>query len=132
RSYLFYVNNFIHNVEEGKYIRLPFSNKENISIIFNQVLNDNFFKLQESLMDNILGDIQYINYDLMNKVISFVTETTDVILIIIGGGFIGILVIVFFVFNSLFVDKIREMNTLISFLFLVPQEIVNSNEKYKR
>ncbi|OUM58781.1 hypothetical protein PIROE2DRAFT_15861, partial [Piromyces sp. E2] len=132
RSYLYYVKNFITDVEDERYVRLPFNNKENISIIFHQVLNDDFFKLQEGLMENILGDIQYINYELMDDVIENISNIIDVIVADVIIGFSLFLIITIFVLYSVFKDKIREMHTLISFLFIVPQAIVNKNEKYKR
>ena len=95
-------------------------------------MNDNFFKLQEGLMENILGDIQYVNYELMDNVIKTVTDTTDIVVTVIIIGLLIFLFIVFFVFNSMFVEKIREMNTLITFLFLVPQDLVNRVVKFKR
>jgi len=131
-TYLFYVKSFLNNVSEGKYKKLQFINKQDIAAIHNLVMNDNFFKLQEGLMENILGDIQYVNYELMDNVIKTVTDTTDIVVTVIIIGLLIFLFIVFFVFNSMFVEKIREMNTLITFLFLVPQDLVNRVVKFKR
>jgi len=67
REYLYYLKNFISDVEDGdRYVRLPFTTKENVKIIYDQLLNDKFFKLQDGMMENISGDIQYINFELMN------------------------------------------------------------------
>jgi len=131
-EYLYRVENFKNNVEQGKYIRLPFTNKENIGIIYNQICNDKFFKLQDKLMDNIFGDIQYIDSKLTDYSVSYIEEQSKNEIIIITIGILIVLFFTFLVFNKLFKDKIKEMDTLVSFLFLVPSDIVNKNEKYKR
>ncbi|ORX47110.1 hypothetical protein BCR36DRAFT_296116, partial [Piromyces finnis] len=47
--------------------------------------------------------------------------------------FVGVIVfftIDYFVFNKMYSDKVKEMNSLVSFLFLVPSFIINHNEKF--
>ncbi|OUM62400.1 hypothetical protein PIROE2DRAFT_11307 [Piromyces sp. E2] len=112
RTYIYYVKNFITNNEEGKYIHLPFTSKENIRIMYNQMFSDDFFKLQDSLMENIFGDIQYIDSSLMEYSKEVLSN--------------------FVIFHKIYEEKIKEMDTLVSFVFLVPQAVVNKNEKYKR
>jgi len=122
-EYLYSVKNFLQDVESGdKYLhaRLPFITKENMRIIYNLVTNDNFFKLQESLLENIFGDIQYINGELMDYTVNYISEKSDNIIIIILFGVFVFIVIDIFIFRKLFIDKIKEMKTLVSFLFLVP------------
>ncbi|KAG4107262.1 hypothetical protein H8356DRAFT_920448, partial [Neocallimastix lanati (nom. inval.)] len=134
-EYLYYVKNFLIDVDnENKYLhaKLPFVSKENIGIIYQLVTNDNFFKLQEGLIENIFGDLQYINNELMYYSIKYITKQSDLIIIII---LIGVLIFLFMdlaIFSKLFKDKIKEMNTLVSFLFLVPPQIINENEKFKK
>ncbi|OUM62540.1 hypothetical protein PIROE2DRAFT_11118 [Piromyces sp. E2] len=132
RTYLFHVENFINDVDNEKYVRLPFADKENIGIVYNQVMNDIFFKLQEGLMDNITGDIQYINSELLNYANTLLSNTSEMIVIIITIGVLIFIIIGVFIFNSIYSEKIKNMNALVSFLFLVPQTILNENEKYKR
>jgi len=64
--------------------------------------------------------------------IKYITKQSDLIIIII---LIGVLIFLFMdlaIFSKLFKDKIKEMNTLVSFLFLVPPQIINENEKFKK
>jgi len=122
----------LEDVEDGKYIRLPFLDKNNIRIMFNQFLNDNFFKLQDGIMDNILGDIQSINMELMDYANAYITEISQLLLTIIIVGIVLFLIIDVFIFNAIYSEKVRDMNALVSFLFLVPIPIVNKNDKYKK
>jgi len=131
-EYLYRVENFKNNVEQGKYIRLPFTNKENIGIIYNQICNDKFFKLQDKLMDNIFGDIQYIDSKLTDYSVSYIEEQSKNEIIIITIGILIVLFFTFLVFNKLFKDKIKEMDTLVSFLFIETTDIVNKKKKYKK
>ncbi|ORX42838.1 hypothetical protein BCR36DRAFT_149995 [Piromyces finnis] len=131
REYIYNVKNFISNYEKGKYVNVPFSSKENISIIFEEVSNDQFFKLQDSLVDNIVGDLQYINQVIMEHGESLLSQMSEEVTILIGIGVVLFLTIDFFVFNKMYTEKIKEMNALVSFLFLVPPSIINKNEKYK-
>jgi len=132
RTYLYYVKNFISDNEEGKYVHLPFTNKNNIRIMFNQMWSDNFFKFQESIMENILGDIQYIDYLLTEYSMNSLSTNSRIIIITIAIGIFMFLIIDFFVFNKIYGEKIKEMDSLVSFVFLVPQPVVNKNEKFKR
>ncbi|ORX40435.1 hypothetical protein BCR36DRAFT_311971, partial [Piromyces finnis] len=132
RTYLFYVKNFINDVDDGKYISLPFSSKENIRIIFDQIWNDNFFKFQESIIDNIVGDIQYLNYKFTDYLFQIMESNSQSETTLIIFGIAIFLIFDLFVFNKIYNEKIREMDSLVSFVFLVPQSIVNKNEKFKR
>jgi len=133
REYLFYVEDFIKDVNTtSKYVVLPLTSKENIKIIYDQFIENDFFKLQNDLIDNIVGDIQFIDDELIKLSVGMIESFNDSMLIIISIGVVLIIIIVIFVLNRMFVNKIREMNTLISFLFLVPYSIVNKNEKFKR
>lgn len=133
REYLFYVEDFVRDVSNtDKYVVLPPTSKENIKIIYDQFIDSDFFKLQNGLIDNIIGDIQYIDDELINLSVGMIESFYNNMLVIICVGVVLIIIIVIFVLNRLFVNKIKEMNTLISFLFLVPTSIANKNEKYKR
>lgn len=132
REYIYYVHNFLDDVKDGKYERPNFINKENIGIIFNNVLEGDFFKFQDGAMDNIFGDIQYIDQELLSQVSVLISNNSTVIILLISIGIVIFLAIDIFIFNKLYSDKIKEMNTLVSFLFLVPPSIVNKNEKFKR
>jgi len=132
RTYVYYAKNFVNDVEEGKYIKLPFNTKENIEILYRQFLNNDFFKLQANLVENILGDIYYINHELMEEVLVQLGNKSKEVVVLIGFGIALFLLIDVFIFNKVYAEKIKEMDTLVSFVFLVPQFIVNSNEQYKR
>ena len=131
-EYLYYVKNFITDVEDERYAKLPFTNKENIKILFDQELNDNFFKLQDSLMDNMIGAIQYIDQELINYCSDLIenkkTETLELMII----GIVTLIFIDLLVLNKIFEGKVKEMKALVSFVFLIPSSIVNKNDKYKR
>ncbi|KAL6605489.1 hypothetical protein U3516DRAFT_556458 [Neocallimastix sp. 'constans'] len=131
-EYLYYVKNFISDVEDERYVKLPFTNKENIKILFDQELNDNFFKLQDSLMDNMIGAIQYIDQELINYCSDLIenkkTETLELMII----GIVTLIFIDLLVLNKIFEGKVKEMKALVSFVFLIPSSIVNKNDKYKR
>lgn len=132
REYIYYVKSFINDVNNNQYIQLPYSNKENIKIMFNQEVNDNFFKLQEKLMVHMIGAIHLIDEELVlysNEVLHDNLKTTVEIMIF---GIIVLLLIVFLIFNKIYEEKVKEMQTLITFVFLVPQQIVNKNDKFKR
>ena len=101
-------------------------------MIYDQIVDSDFFKLQSGLIENIVGDIQFIDSELIKLTRGMVDEFYDTMIIIVGVGIVLIFFIVIFILNKLFVKKIKEMNTFISFLFLVPPSIVNKNEKYKR
>ena len=132
REYLFHVKSFIDDVNDGKYVSLPFLTKENIGIVFNQAFNDNFFKLQENLVDNIIGDILVADDNLISSSISILEKNKNVVIYMIVIGSVLLLIIDIFIFNTIYNDKIKEMTSLISFIFLMPQTIVNRNEKFKR
>jgi len=131
-EYLLNVEQFINDVDNDKYAIVPFTNRENIKMIYDQIVDSDFFKLQSGLIDNIVGDIQFIDSELIKLTRGMVDEFYDTMTIIVGVGIVLIFFIVIFILNKLFVKKIKEMNTFISFLFLVPPSIVNKNEKYKR
>jgi NADH:ubiquinone oxidoreductase subunit 6 (subunit J) len=131
-EYLLNVEQFINDVDNDKYAIVPFTNRENIKMIYDQIVDSDFFKLQSGLIDNIVGDIQFIDSELIKLTRGMVDEFYDTMIIIVGVGIVLIFFIVIFILNKLFVKKIKEMNTFISFLFLVPPSIVNKNEKYKR
>ena len=100
--------------------------------MFNQEVNDNFFKLQEKLMVHMIGAIHLIDEELVlysNEVLHDNLKTTVEIMIF---GIIVLLLIVFLIFNKIYEEKVKEMQTLITFVFLVPQQIVNKNDKFKR
>jgi len=132
REYLFHVNSFIDDVNDGKYILLPFSTKENIMILFNQVLNDNFFKLQEQLVNNIVGDILVADGDLIDSSVTILEKNKKLTMYMVIIGSVLLIIIDIFIFNSIYNSKLKEMTTLVSFIFLMPQSIVNRNEKFKR
>jgi len=132
KEYLFHVKSFINDVNDGKYVSLPFSTKENIGIVFNQVLHDNFFRLQEQLVNNIVGDIMVADEDLINNSISVLNKNKNKAECMIVIGSILLILIDIFIFNTIYNNKIKEMISLISFIFLTPQSIVNRNEKFKR
>jgi len=129
-SYIDSVNNFLDDVDNGKYIIVPFTNRENIKLVYDQFINDDFFKLQSSLIDNIIGDIQYIDSKLISLSVNEVDEIKNTMIIIVVGGIVLTIFIVAFILNKLFTNKIKEMNTFISFLFLVPPSIVNMGSLY--
>jgi len=132
REYLYYVKAFISDVSNNKYIQLPYSNKENIKIMFDQEVNDNFFKLQEKLMVHMIGAIHLIDEELVlysDDVLQKSLKTSVEIMIF---GIIMLLAIEFFIFNKIYEEKVKEMQTLITFVFLVPQHIVNKNDKFRR
>ena len=131
-EYLLNVEQFINDVDNDKYAIVPFTNRENIKMIYDQIVDSDFFKLQSGLIENIVGDIQFIDSELIKLTRGMVDEFYDTMTIIVGVGIVLIFFIVIFILNKLFVKKIKEMNTFISFLFLVPPSIVNKNEKYKR
>ena len=131
-EYLLNVEQFINDVDNDKYAIVPFTNRENIKMIYDQIVDSDFFKLQSGLIENIVGDIQFIDSELIKLTRGMVDEFYDTMIIIVGVGIVLIFFIVIFILNKLFVKKIKEMNTFISFLFLVPPSIVNKNEKYKR
>jgi len=132
REYLFHVKSFIEDVNEGKYVSLPFSTKENIGIVFNQVLHDNFFRLQEQLVNNIIGDILVTDDDLINFSVSILEKNKSLAIYMVVIGSVLLVIIDIFIFNTIYNNKIKEMISLISFIFLTPQSIVNRNEKFKR
>jgi len=132
REYLFHVNSFIDDVNDGKYILLPFSTKENIKVLFDQVLKDNFFKLQEQLVNNIIGDILVADDDLISSSVNILEQNKSLTIYMVIIGSVLLLIIDVFIFNSIYNSKLKEMITLVSFIFLMPQSIVNRNEKFKR
>jgi len=131
-EYLYYVKDFLTDVKDDQYIQLELINKENLEIMFNQVLNDNFFKLQERLIKNLQGGIQVANLELINysKVVLDEKLTSLTTLTVVGA--VTLIFINIFIFERAYKDRIKEMETLVSFAFLIPQQIINSNEKYKR
>jgi len=131
-TYISNVEFFLKAVEDGKYIILPFVNKENIKIIYDQFINNNFFKLQNNLIDNIVGDIQYINDELIKLLIGLIETFNKTMIVMVIIGICLTLFSFIFILNRVFINKIKEMDSFISFLFLVPPSIVNKNEKYKR
>jgi len=59
-------------------------------------------------------------------------ENSQSIIWLIILGMIMFLILGYFVINQLYKEKIKEMNTLVSFIFLVPPSIISKNEKFKR
>jgi len=131
-EYLYHVKGFMDNVKEGKYDRLPFSNEENIKIMFQQVINDNFFRLQEKLVNNLIGDIQVMDDYLISSSLQLLDSNRDMLIYVVIFGSLILLFIDVFVFNKAYKKKISDVNTLISFVFLMPQPMVNKMEKFKR
>jgi len=131
-EYLYHVKGFMDNVKEGKYIRLPFSNDENIKIMFNQVKNDNFFKLQEKLVNNLIGDIQVMDDYLISSSLELLDANRDTLIYVVIFGSLILLFIDVFIFNKIYKKKIIDIHTLVSFVFLMPQPMVNKIEKFKR
>ncbi|OUM67312.1 hypothetical protein PIROE2DRAFT_58857 [Piromyces sp. E2] len=132
REYLYYVNNFIYDVENKKYIRLPFYEKEDIQTMFDQEINDSFFKLQEGLMNNIYGAIQFINAKLNDYTEEYLQKNNKTTIEIIIIGIVLLIFIDILIFNNFYNEKIHEMDSLITFMFLTPQQIVNRHEKFKK
>jgi len=97
RTYIYSVTNFMNDVEEGKYIKLQFNTKENIKILYDQFLEDQFFMLQEKLVENILGDLNYVNHELVEEIkVQLNTQSESVVTIIAIGIFICILIYIYF------------------------------------
>ena len=132
REYLFYVKNFIKDVEHNKYIRLPFNSRDNIEIIYNQIKESDFFKLQNDIITNLYNALQFLDNQLIDLTIKMLDENSQSIIWLIILGMIMFLILGYFVINQLYKEKIKEMNTLVSFIFLVPPSIISKNEKFKR
>ncbi|OUM56941.1 hypothetical protein PIROE2DRAFT_18237 [Piromyces sp. E2] len=132
REYIFNVKNFLNDFDNGKYVTNTFTSKENIEILYEQFTEDKFFKLQEKLVDNIVGDIQYINQEIIDYSQSLLDDKSEELILLIALGILIFLIIAFLVLNKIYSEKIRDMNSLVSFLFLVPATVVNKNEKFKR
>ncbi|KAL6591207.1 hypothetical protein U3516DRAFT_805657 [Neocallimastix sp. 'constans'] len=131
-EYLYYVKSFLNNIKELQYIQLELISKENLEIMYNQVLNDNFFKLQDVLIKNIKGGIEVANYELIKYSNVILDDKLTSLTLITVTNVILLIFIYIFIFNKAYREKIKEMETLVSFAFMVPQQIINSNEKYKR
>jgi len=132
REYLFYIKNFIDNVNDEKYIKLPFVNKENIQILYQQEVNDNFFKFQEKIVNNIIGSVEAINQNLMEYLDMNINSNKENVTVFSIVTSILLVLIDIFVFNNIYEEKVKEMNALVSFVFLMPKNIVNKNDKFKK
>jgi len=119
-------------VESGNYIKLPFLNKENIQVLFKQDVNDSFFKIQEKIVNNIVGSIEAINEKLIEYMEDYLYSKKDSVTVMLIIASILLILIDIFVFNNIYEEKVKEMNSLVSFVFLMPKQIVNKNEKFKR
>jgi len=132
REYIYEVKGFMYDINDNKYNRPQFTNRENIQIIFDQVQNDPFFKLQNGLMENIIGSIQVANNELIMFATTQLENSSEIMMYIIIAGVLILIIIDIFIFNDVYEDKIKEMNSLVSFVFLVPRNIVNKSDKYKK
>ncbi|ORX45584.1 hypothetical protein BCR36DRAFT_259127, partial [Piromyces finnis] len=131
-EYLVNVKSFIENLKEDKYIKLPFSNAENIKIMFEQMKNDNFFRLQEKLVNNLIGDIQVIDDYLISSSLLLLDSNKNTLIYVVSIG-CGILIIIdIFVFNKVYQTKIKNLDAFISFVFLMPQSLVNKIDRFKK
>jgi len=119
-------------VQSGNYIKLPFLNKENIQVLFKQDVNDSFFKIQEKIVNNIVGSIEAINEKLIEYMEDYLYSKKDSVTVMLIIASILLILIDIFVFNNIYEEKVKEMNSLVSFVFLMPKQIVNKNEKFKR
>jgi len=100
--------------------------------MFSQQINDDFFRLQEGLVNNIHGAIEYLNENLMEYSNGYLEQNNKITVELM---FIGIIILIFidiFVFNNVYNSKIREMDSLVTFVFLTPQQVVDKSEKFKR
>jgi len=131
-EYLYYVKSFLNNIKELQYIQLELISKENLEIMYNQVLNDNFFKLQDVLIKNIKGGIEVANYELIKYSNVILDDKLTSLTLITVTNVILLIFIYIFIFNKAYREKIKEMETLVSFALMVPQQLINSNEKNKR
>jgi len=100
--------------------------------MFNQVLNDNFFKLQEKLLINIKGGIQVVNYELITYINVILDNNLTSLTVLTVSGAILFIFTNIFIFERVYREKIKEMETLVSFAFLIPHQIINNNDKYRR
>jgi len=132
REYIYEVKGFMYDINDNKYNRPQFTNRENIQIIFDQVQNDPFFKLQNGLMENMIGSIQVANNELIMFATTQLESSSEIMMYIIIAGVLILIIIDIFIFNDVYEDKIKEMNSLVSFVFLVPRNIVNKSDKYKK
>lgn len=107
-------------------------NKENIQILYQQDINDSFFKFQEKIINNILGSVEAVNQKLMEYMEENLNSNRDNITVLLIIASILLIFIDIFVFNNIYEEKVKEMNSLVSFVFLVPKNIVNKNDKFKR
>jgi hypothetical protein len=131
-EYLYYVHNFIDNVKEENYIQLPFTNKQNIQLVVSNELNDNFFKLQNELMDSIISKTLIADDYLIDHIRVEIQKgkSNSIILLIIGS--LLIIFVNFFVFNKVYSLRAEELDTLVIFAFYIPPAIFNKNERYKK
>ncbi|KAL6612089.1 hypothetical protein U3516DRAFT_550317, partial [Neocallimastix sp. 'constans'] len=132
REYLYYVKNFLNDIQNFQYTQLELINRENLEIMFNQVLNDNFFKLQEKLLINIKGGIQVVNYELITYINVILDNNLTSLTVLTVSGAILFIFTNIFIFERVYREKIKEMETLVSFAFLIPHQIINNNDKYRR
>ena len=126
------MENFIIDANNGEFIQLPFTSKENIEILFRQVLNDKFFRLQEKLINNIVGDFLVLHDNLTSYSNIILNNQIELIIYLVIFGILALLIIDIFVLNRIFNDSIKEMESIVSFVFLIPQKIINKNEKFRR
>ncbi|KAG4106217.1 hypothetical protein H8356DRAFT_1628065 [Neocallimastix lanati (nom. inval.)] len=130
-EYLYHLENFIIDANNGEFIQLPFTSKENIEILFRQVLNDKFFRLQEKLINNIVGDFLVLHDNLTSYSNIILNNQIELIIYLVIFGILALLIIDIFVLNRIFNDSIKEMESIVSFVFLIPQKIINKNEKFR-
>ncbi|ORX77038.1 hypothetical protein BCR32DRAFT_270911 [Anaeromyces robustus] len=133
REYLYHVKMFLLDIEKGtKYQRVPFTSRENLRILFDQEINADFFRLQDGLMSNIIGDIQVVDSTLIENSITILDKNTNLAIYIMAIGSVVLIGIGYFIFNKMYDERVKQMESLVSFLFLMPQSVVNKNEKFKR
>jgi len=68
----------------------------------------------------------------MEEILVQLSKKSKEVMILIGFGIALFLLIDIFIFNRVYAEKIKEMDTLVSFVFLVPPAVVNNNEQYRR
>ncbi|ORX84507.1 hypothetical protein BCR32DRAFT_266292 [Anaeromyces robustus] len=131
-QYLFYVENFLGSVESGKYIQLPFTTAENIYTVISNVIKDDFFKLQQGFVDNIINSLNLLDDYLIENIDDSLDQGKSNCIILLVIGTILISFIDLFIIRIVYSLRIHEMKSLVSFAFLVPPDIYNRIEPYKR
>lgn len=132
REYVYHVRRFLNDYDDGKYIQLDFNSTENIRKLFTVILTDPFFKLQTNLVKDMTGSIEKIDEVLLAYIDKKISTCRSTLYYMLGIGVALFLLIDLFILNKDYYKKVKEMTTLVSIVFLVPSNIANENENFKR